>query len=85
MADVVMDIQGGIDKYYIFVRYPRMMIIESDLDGNISNVYWKNIQDYNHYHNDFIVVDTEKSKKRRVLISNAFPDLQVTVFDLPNK
>lgn len=68
--------------FYLFLYYPRIEVLEFDLNGKLVNIFWTE-QPYNYIGTDFFVFETEKEKLFYFL--QGFPEPKIEVFSAQNE
>jgi len=81
MSSVITDIIAKDYKFYLFIRYPRIEIIEFNLKGKIVNIYWKNHPN-NFLAADFLVNEYGQNKSKLFYILNFYPKQQISVYSI---
>lgn len=79
MNCVITDISAKKDKFYLFIGYPRLEIMELDLNGEIVNIYWKN-HPHDFILSDFLVRENVQEKLKLFYILSIYPKQQITVY-----
>jgi hypothetical protein len=70
--DVVIGFKATFDKYYLLLIHPRIEILEFDLNGLLTNIFWSD-RPYEFLTNDFIVLNDKDMQHPIFYILNIYP------------
>lgn len=80
MMPVINTIRAKGNKFYLFLFYPRIEILELDFKGEITNIYWKESSRFDYFALDFLI--KEKKNEKLFYILEGYPQQQVKVFSV---
>ena len=78
MAQVICSIRAKDNKFYLLLGYPRLEILEINLTGEITNIYWKDYPNILHL-TDFLVHEDNITKSKIFYVLSNFPEPQIKV------
>lgn len=78
MMSVITDIRAKENKFYLFIRYPRIEVLELSLKGEIVKIYWKD-HPYKYIARDFLVKENANKKLELLYVLNTSEN-QIKVF-----
>jgi len=81
--DVIVDVEALDSKVYLLSHYPRLEILEIDIDGKVTVTYWKDFQNV-YKANDFLIQEID-GKKRFYVLQTSPPKYDVDVFRAKKK
>jgi len=59
MKSIIADIDAKENKFYLFIKYPRIEVLELNFRGKLNKIYWKDTS-YKFIANDFFVMENNK-------------------------
>jgi len=71
MTDVITRVRSFDDRYYLFIRFPRIEILEMNPNGKIENIFYKNNEGYDFIAKDFLI--KENNEFELFYILSAYP------------
>jgi len=76
--NIISGIRAKEDGFYLFSYYPRIEVLEINLNGEVSNIYWTDSPSFDYMGWDFVV--KESAREKMFYILQVFPEPKVEVF-----
>jgi len=78
MKSVIADIDAKENKFYLFIKYPRIEVLELNLRGELNKIYWKDTS-YKFIANDFFIKENNKHMEF-LYVLNILENQEIKVF-----